>query len=166
MTHCRWKELSVLLLILPFLGVGCQSNGSSQTAADARDKVVQEITDILDAYATSVATWDREAINQFWGDYDGFVFAGDGTILGGHSEWTKTLDQFEKQVDRWLKFVYQNTHVETLSIDAVTATTEFEHSRITVEGDTVNVKGAWTYVFKKFDCKWKVVHTNGTHVEF
>ena len=166
MTHCPWNKLTVLLLILPLLGFGCEPNGGNQMTAAERDEVVQEITDILDAYATSVATWDREAINRFWGDSGGFVFAGDGTILGGHSEWAKALDQYEKQVDRWLKFVYRNTHVEALSIDAATATTEFEHSRITVEGDTVNVRGAWTYVFKKLDGKWNVVHTNGTHVEF
>ena len=166
MTHWRWNELSVLLLILPLLGFGCQPNGGNQMTADARDRVVQEINDILEGYAAAVATWDRDAINRFWGDSGGFVFAGDGTILGGHREWAETLDQYERQVDRWLKFVYRNTHVEALSIDAATATTEFEHSRITVEGDTVNVRGAWTYVFKKLDGKWNVVHTNGTHVEF
>ena len=73
---------------------------------------------------------------------------------------------YEKQLDRWLKFEYRSTHIEALSSNTATATTEFEHSRITVEGDTVNVRGAWTYVFKKLDGKWNVVHTNGTHVEF
>ena len=131
-----------------------------------RDLVVHEINEILDSYTTSVASWDRDAIDRFWGDYEGFVFAGDGMILGGHSEWAAALDQYEKQVGRWLMFEYRNTHIEALSADTATATTEFEHSRITVEGDTVNVRGAWTYVFKKSDGNWHVVHTNGTHVEF
>jgi ketosteroid isomerase-like protein len=135
------------------------------TAATS-DKVVQEISSILEAYEKAVLSWDRDAINEFWGDSDGFVFAGDGTILGGHSEWADTLDQYEKQVERWLKFKYTKILIEPLSIDAATATTEFEHSRITVEGDKVNIRGSWTYVFKKQNGKWNVLHSNGTHVEF
>ena len=57
-------------------------------------------------------------------------------------------------------------HVEALSKDAATATTEFETSRITIDGDTVNVRGAWTYVFRRSNGDWDVVHTNGPHVEF
>ena len=166
MTSWLWKKSAILFLILPLLGIGCKSDEGNQLTAAERGKVVLEITEILDAYTTSVASWDRSAIDRFWGDYAGFVFAGDGMILGGHSEWAETLDQYEKQVDRWLKFEYKNTHIEALSSDTATVTTEFEHSRITIEGDTVNIRGAWTYVFKKLDGKWNVVHANGTHVEF
>lgn len=49
-------------------------------------------------------------------------------------------------------------------MDAATATVEFENSRTTTAGVTVNVKGAWTYVFKKYDGKWRVIQTNGTHI--
>jgi len=112
MTSWLWKKSAILLLILPLLGIGCKPDEGNQITAAERDHVVLEITEILDAYATSVAPWDRGAIDRFWGDYPGFVFAGDGTILGGHSERAETLDQYEKQVDRWLKFEYQNTHIE------------------------------------------------------
>jgi ketosteroid isomerase-like protein len=166
MKKYHWNELKILFLILPFIAVGCQPKGENQMNADTSDKVVQEISDILEAYEKAVVSWDREAINRFWGDSDSFVFAGDGIILGGHSEWAETLDRYEKTVEKWLKFEYTSTHIEALSMDAATATTEFEHSRISVEGDKVNIRGSWTYVFKKQDGKWNVIHANGTHVEF
>jgi len=165
MMQLRWAKLLVLLLILPFIGAGCQSSVGTEMAADEVENVVQEINDILDDYATAVTMWDRDAINLFWGDSGSFVFAGDGTILGGHREWAEALDSYEEQLDTWLEFEYWNTHVEALSIDAATATTEFAHSRITVEGDTVSVTGAWTYVFNRIDGDWDVIHTNGTHLQ-
>lgn len=157
----RFAVLSLLLF-----GVGCQTDNSGEMTAATRDQIVQEIADLLDAYSDAVATWDMDAINSFWGNSRSFVFAGDGAILGGHEEWSATLRQYGEEVDRWLKFEYRNVHVAALSTNAATATAEFEHSRVTVDGDTVNVRGAWTYVFKKSDEKWDVVHTNGTHVEF
>lgn len=120
---------------------------------------------MLHSYKGAVIDWDRAAMEGFWGDFERFVFAGDGVILGGHREWSETLRQYEEQLDRWLTFEFQNIHVEALSTAAATATAEFEHSRITVDGDTVSVRGAWTYVFKWSDGKWTMVHTNGTHIE-
>ena len=135
--------------------------------AETRDDLTEEITNLMNDYSKAVAVWDAAAIDRFWGDYNGFVFAGDGIILGGHNEWSNTLRQYEEQVETWLKFDYTNMNIEILSLDVASVTTEFEHSRITFEGDTVNVRGAWTYVFKKSnDEGWDVVQTNGTHVEF
>ncbi|MCK5483493.1 MAG: nuclear transport factor 2 family protein [Gemmatimonadetes bacterium] len=154
------------VLTLLIFGLGCQGDRDDEMTAEVREEVVEEISGLMEAYGDAVATWDADAIDHFWGDFGGFVFAGDGVILGGHSEWSETLRQYEEQVDRWLRFEYHNMHVEALSKDAATATTEFETSRITIDGDTVNVRGAWTYVFRRSNGDWDVVHTNGTHVEF
>jgi hypothetical protein len=35
---------------------------------------------------------------------------------------------------------------------------------VTVAGDTVRSRGAWTYVIKQFADGWKVVHSAGTHL--
>ena len=163
----RFHLASFIFVILTFLifPLGCQSPGKEMTT-ETRDELVKEITDLMEAYSGAVKTWNMEAIDRFWGDFGGFIFAGDGIILGSHDEWSETLRQYEDQVDRWLKFEYKNMHVEVLSVDAAPVTTEFEHSRVTVNGDTINVKGAWTYVFKKSNGEWDIVHTNGTHVEF
>ena len=131
-----------------------------------RDLIRSELSDHMNRYAGDVLNWDRAAIDRFWGDSEDFVFAGDGDILGGHDKWSALLDQYEGQVDRWLSFEYRNLHVVVLSPEVACVTTEFEHSRISTEGDTVNVRGAWTYVFKKSDEEWDVIHTNGTHIDY
>ena len=157
-------RLAVLTLLL--FAVGCQSDGGIEMTTELRDEIVQEITYLMEAYSNAALNWDTEAIDSFWGSFEGFVFAGDGVILGGHNEWSERLRQYGKQVDRWLKFEYNNMHIEALSVDVATVTTEFEHSRITVDSDTINVRGAWTNVFKRSNGKWDVAHTNGTHVEY
>ena len=86
--------------------------------------------------------------------------------MGGHEEWSEFLRQLEPTVDRWLSFQYRNVHVAVLAPNVASATAEYEHSRILVAGDTISVRGAWTYVFSRVDGRWGVIQTNGTHVEY
>jgi hypothetical protein len=48
--------------------------------------------------------------------------------------------------------------------DAASFSMEYEWSMISKDGNTVNAKGSWMYVFKKFGEAWKVVHSAGTHL--
>ena len=156
----------IVIISLLISVCACNNPAENELTDDVKNEIVQEISAIMNTYSNDVKNWDSDAIDNFWGDYEGFVFAGDGYVLGGHKEWSDLLDEYEKQVDRWLKFEYYDMYIDVLSKNAVSVTSEFEHSRITLKGDTVNIKGVWTYVFKKSDEKWNVVHTNGTHLEY
>jgi ketosteroid isomerase-like protein len=133
---------------------------------DDRERIVREINRTLDDYKDAVMRKELSAVKGFWSDADDFVFAGDGTILGGSREWYDKLDWYDQDTDKWNSWEWRNVHVEPLAMDAASATLEFENSRTTRAGETVRIKGAWTYVFKKYDGKWRVIQTNGTHVPF
>ena len=55
--------------------------------------------------------------------------------------------------------------VYVLAIDAAVCTTEFKGKYLSTDGDTVVWNGCWTFVFKKFNGEWKVIHENGTHTQ-
>lgn len=152
------------ILVLAVSVAACGATRENGLTPGDRERIVQEISRTLDDYKEAVTHKQLSAIKAFWSDAAGFVFAGDGTILGGSKEWYDKLDWYDKDTEKWNHWVYRNLHVEALAMDAASATVEFENSRTTTAGVTVNVKGAWTYVFKKYDGKWRVIQTNGTHI--
>ena len=154
------------ILVLAICLAACGASAESGLTPGDRERIVQEISRTLDDYKEAVTHKELSAVKAFWSDTDGFVFAGDGTILGGSKEWYDKLDWYHNETAKWNHWEYRNLHIEALAMDAATATVEFEHSRTTTVGETVRVKGAWTYVFKKYDGKWRVIQTNGTHITF
>lgn len=53
--------------------------------------------------------------------------------------------------------------VYVLSEDAASCRVEFKGKLQMQDDQEMPHNGCWTFVFKKFDCSWKVVHENGTH---
>lgn len=154
------------LVLLAACLAGCGASAEGGLGPGDRERIVQEISRTLDDYQDAVTHKELSAVKAFWSDADVFVFAGDGTILGGSKEWNDKLDWYHNDTAKWNHWEYRNLHIEPLAIDAASATVEFENSRTTTAGETVKVKGAWTYVFKKHDGKWRVIQTNGTHITF
>lgn len=144
----------------------CGASAEGELTPGAREQIYDEISRTLDDYKQAVTQKELNAVKAFWSDAEGFVFAGDGTILGSSEEWYEKLDWYHNDTEKWNHWEYRNLHVEALARDAASATVEFENSRTTTAGETVRVKGAWTYVFKKYDGKWRVIQTNGTHINF
>ena len=107
---------------------------------------------------------DLNAVKAFWSDAAEFVFAGDGSILGGSKIWYEKLEWYHQDTAKWNSWEWRKLHVEPLASDAASATVEFENSRNKSTGGTVMVRGAWTYVFKKYGDKWRVIQPNGTHI--
>ena len=70
-----------------------------------------------------------------------------------------------KNIQKFIEVDAYNSHVYILSKEAATCTTEFKSKYINADGDTVINNGCWTFVFKKFENDWKVIHENGTHTQ-
>jgi ketosteroid isomerase-like protein len=153
-----------LLLVSVFVP-SCQPNSGSEPSTQERAAIVAEINQRLAWYRDAVMRRDLEEYLGFWSDSEDFVFAGDGRILGGYDDWAELTAQHNAETEKWLKWEYRNVHVAVLSRDAASCTTEIEMSKLNVDGSTLRLKVAWTYVFKKFGDTWKVIHSNGTHVE-
>lgn len=64
-----------------------------------------------------------------------------------------------------VNYIEQNEpFVYILARDAASYTMEYRWSLTMKSGDTLNAKGSWMYVFKKFDDTWRVVHSAGAHI--
>ena len=163
---CSVTRAGTFLLVLGVCLAACGTSAEVGLTPDDRERIVQEISRTLDAYKEAVTHKELSAIKAFWSDADGFVFAGDGTILGDSRAWYDKLDWYHKDTEKWNHWEYRNLHIEPLAMDVASATVEFENSRTTTVGETVRVKGAWTYVFKNYGGKWRVIQTNGTHITF
>lgn len=137
----------------------------AQTASEPwRQLVTAEIRRVLEDYRTAMLSRNYEAMLTFWSDADEFVFAGDGRILGGFQAWKAETTRHYEDTRHWEQWEWQNIHVLPISEYAASATMEFRLRWVDIRGRTHNMRGAWTYVFMKMAGKWKVVHTNGTHV--
>ncbi len=82
----------------------------------------------------------------------------------GYDAWAERLRDNQAKRPTVNSIAKSNEHVYVLARDAVSYSLEFEWSMTTIEGDTLKSRGAWTYVFKKFEDTWRVVHSAGTHL--
>lgn len=143
-----------------------QSEMRGQDSSEAwRQAVHEEIQMALDDYREAILSLDYDAMLSFWSDSEEFVFAGDGRILGGSDAWKTEMARHHDSTSRWEQWDWQSVHILPLSESVASATLEFRLRWVDVDGTTHNSRGAWTYVFLRLDGIWKVVHTNGTHVE-
>ena len=162
--HRSFLILLVVALSATFI-TRCDRQDRSQVTDQQRDRIVAEVQQRLDQYAAAVTRKDVEAMLSFWSDSDDFVFAGDGSILGGFDAWAPVTRRDNDETQRWLYWNWRNVHILPLSLDAASATVEFEYSKISLQGNTVSGKGAWTYVLRRDVEGWKVVQSNGTHLQ-
>lgn len=153
----------VTLLCFTF---GCQEGEEVAEILSNQEKeiVAQAVEERIAYYIDAVKQLDIERMLGFWADTEGFVFAGDGLLTVGYDTYTAQLREVISNTAEVTSIAYKKPHVYVLSKDAASLSIEYEWSMIDRDGNTVNAKGSWTYVFKKFDDVWKVVHSAGTHL--
>ncbi len=140
------------------------SSVEAQTMLDSeRSRIEQEVRQTVQNYVEAVKANDLPKMQAFWGDFDDFVHAGDGRVFGDHDKWTAWLA--ENLPDKWLYWKNSDIHVAVLAPNAASYTMNFEFARID-DGETKEVTGSWTYVFRKTTAGWQVVQSNGTHIGF
>ena len=144
----------------------CESDINSMgTDLSAADKagIESEVRQALENYAAAAIAGDREKLMAFWGDFDDFIHAGDGRIFGGRESWIAWMAAH--QPDETVSWEYSDVHVAVLGGTAASYTANFEVVSIR-DGEESTTTGSWTYVLRKTDDGWRVVHSNGKHNEF
>ncbi|MFC2124612.1 YybH family protein [Bacteroidota bacterium] len=124
------------------------------------EEVEARVVDYLDA----IKQLDLARMLDFWADTEGFVFAGDGSLVVGYENYAAQLKDVIPKTTKVNNIEKKKPHIYVLAKDAVSYTMEYSWSMIRESGDTINAKGSWLYVFKKFDDKWQVVHSAGAHI--
>ena len=164
--------LGIACVVTCALLVGCQPGDSSPAGSDAdsrdltpaqRASIETEVRQALDDYGASVMAEDYDEVEAFWGDFEDFIHAGDGRVFGDRDAWISWLGA--NRPDGWVSWEYSDIHVAVLGPKAASYTANFEVVSV-VGGEEVPSTGSWTYVLRKTDSGWRVVHSNGKHNEF
>jgi len=139
---------------------------ASPDAMNEQEKaaVAEAVGQRVEWYVNAIRTLDLDRMLQFWADTDGFVFAGDGSLTIGYDAYAAQLRDAIGSTVQVNSIEIRNPQVYVLSRDAAAYSMAFEWSMTSVAGDTMRARGAWTYVFKRLDGEWKVVHSAGTHL--
>ncbi len=153
-----------LFLLCLLITQGCGNNSTEVLTEQEKAIITEEVKARVDDYFDAAKQLDHERLHDFWANTEGYVVAGDGTLVEGYD---KHMIQYKDSISNieMYNYVEQNDpHVYVLARDAVSYAIEFSYGFTTKSGDTLNVKGSWMLVFKKFDDTWRVVHSAGTHI--
>jgi ketosteroid isomerase-like protein len=160
-----------LLMVLPLVLLICftfSCQKAEEVAEELSDQKKEEIARAVEErvadYADAIKKIDMERMLNFWADTEGFVFAGDGLLTVGYDKYANQLREMMSNIAEVTSIEFGNFHVYVLSNDAASLSMEYEWSMIDKDGNTINAKGSWMYVFKKFGDVWKVVHSAGAHL--
>jgi steroid delta-isomerase-like uncharacterized protein/uncharacterized protein (TIGR02246 family) len=161
------KKLFIVLPLVVLLCFTFSCRKAEEVAEELSDQKKEEIARAVEErfadYVDAMKKIDIERLLNFWADTEGFVNAGDGLLTVGYDSLANRMREFISNTAKVTSFEFSKPHVYVLSNDAASLCNEYEWSLIDKDGNTVNAKGSWMYVFKKFDGVWKVVHTAGTH---
>jgi ketosteroid isomerase-like protein len=141
-----------------------QNHEVASLTPEERARVVREIEARVQGYFDAIRNRDLDHMLGFWADKDGFVFAGDGTLVLGYAAYAAQLRTAVADTASVPHIEAHRPQVHVLGPDAAVCSTEFEWSIISLAGVTTNSRGAWTYVFQRFPEGWRVIHSGGTHL--
>ncbi len=159
------KRYFFLFLACVIITQGCTNHSTEVLTEQEKAIITEEVKSRVVGYLEAIKTIDIERMLDFWSNTEGFVFAGDGTLIEGYDNHsTIHIKDFVSNLEK-VNYIEQNEpHVYILARDAASYAMEYRWSMTMKSGDTLNAEGSWMYVFKKFDDTWRVVHSAGAHI--
>jgi ketosteroid isomerase-like protein len=155
-------SVAVALATLATVVLGCATPPAALTDAE-RVEIAAAVAASVDSYREAALRLDFEGMMALWADVDGFVLASDGELID-----YPTLEQQAREevttMQSVISFELSDRHTYVLARDTASHTARFRWAAVLTAGDTLRVRGSWTYVLKNFDGAWRVVQSGGTHV--
>ena len=155
------RIVSALVAVTVFSA--CQP-ATTELTEEMKAEIAAEVEQRVADYADAIRMRDIDEMLDFWADVDGFVIAGDGELTVGHDVFANGIRQNIVNRPTVNHISFTDSHIYVLGLDAASYSMRFEWSMTTAEGGTINAHGSWTYVFKRFENIWRVVHSAGTHI--
>jgi ketosteroid isomerase-like protein len=150
--------LAPVLLLLAALA--CRP-AAATLPVDGEAAVIEAIAAEFDTVSAIVMRQDWDALApRLAGDavvtMDGVATVGRDAILARF--------RADSSVRAFLDHTFQGTRITPLGPDAAIHTTSFRERLALRTGDTVEVAGTWTNVFRRADDRWRIVHMTSGHV--
>jgi ketosteroid isomerase-like protein len=158
------KRYFFLFLTCVIVTQGCANNSTKVLTEQEKAIITEEVKARVVDYIDAFKKLDIERMLDFWANTEGFVYAGDGSLVVGYDKYSIQIKDLIPNTEK-VNYIEQNEpYVYILARDAASYTMEYRWSLTMKSGDTLNAKGSWMYVFKKFDDTWRVVHSAGAHI--
>lgn len=87
-------------------------------------------------------------MKDFFANVDGFVFAGDGSLVAGWDNYVPPNIQGTTNTERVNYIRQQEPHVFVLSRNAASYAMKYSWSMTMKTDDTISAAGSWMYVLK------------------
>lgn len=158
------KRFFLLFLACVIITQGCANNSTEVLTEQEKTIITEEVKARVVDYFDAAKQLDLERMLNFWANTEGYVVAGDGTLVAGYDKHMSEYKNAIANIDMYSNVEHSDPHIYVLASDAASCAIELSYSFTTKSGDTTNVKGSWMYVLKKFDDTWRVVHSAGTHI--
>ena len=159
------KHYFFIIIAYVIITQGCVNDSAKMLTEQEKAVITEEVKARVVDYVDAIKNLDSKRMLDFWANAEGFVFAGDGALVEGYDKQAIQIKDIITNTDKvnYIELI-NDPHVYVLARDAASYAREYRWSFTMKSGDTLNAKGSWMYVFKKFDDTWRVVHSAGTHI--
>lgn len=148
--------------ILAAVVLGCSAPPAELTDLE-RTEIAAAVEASVDRYREAALRLDLDGMLALWADVEGFVVASDGELIDYAAMEQGARDEVAT-MQSIPYFEFSDRHTYVLARDAASHTARFRWAAVLTTGDTLRVRGSWTYVLKNFDGAWRVVQSGGAHV--
>lgn len=140
----------------------CATPSAEPTDAE-RAEIVAAVEASIDRYGEAGLRLDLDGMLALWADVEGFAVASDGELMD-YAMLAQGAREEVATMQAVLYFELSDRHTYVLARGAASHTARFRWGAVLTTGDTIRVRGAWTWVLKNFDGTWKTVQSGGTHL--
>lgn len=152
---------TMLILFGLILAAGCCRD--KPLTEEEKAEIKKEIIISYEKHINDLVHLDFPEIMKYYADVDDHILFGDGHYWGDRSKVESIWKNFTSSVDTMLYFKLKNHYVHVFTRDVASYLVEFDNVRVKGDGDTIKVKGCFSYGMQRFPDGWKVVTTQVTH---
>jgi hypothetical protein len=134
----------------------------SQLPKKEIEEIKREIIKRAEKQENDLSKLDYKEIMTFYANVDDFIIFGDGYYWGDYI----TIDNIWKRFTKNYKentWEFSNPKIRVFTKDIASLLVEFDHKRITLNGENQGGHGCFSFGMQRIDRDWKVVTMHVTH---
>ncbi len=156
------KYLKIFLLSLLMVFISCKP--TTKQMSDAEIKAIEkDIETAADNLASAISRLDVEGVTNLFSKIDGTKYISDGAFIP-RDELKKTFEAFYGSLQK-MDFAFEKKEVSILSPNVVVLTSWAHYTAVTKEGQPMDEKAIFTFVYVNDDGKWSIIHAHKSFIE-
>jgi uncharacterized protein (TIGR02246 family) len=153
------KQHQSLLMIIMFLVIvlpGCKEKTEPLSDSEV-DAIKNEINNAFELSADAASKHDVEAIMKFFLKDEDLVYAGNGVLIKGWSNFCQVVNSVHSDPrNQGFRLEFEDTYVKVIGPDCALVTGKGKFIDFPTEEGPVNKNLTMSFLFEKIDGKWLV----------